>query len=632
MGLSHLIKKSTSLKNLINKPLIKRSLIFAYEAHKNQKRHSGEDYISHPVEVVKILSHANIRDEEVIAAGFLHDVIEKTDVTLNEFKRKFGKSVFGLVKGVTKLEKIHYQGNVRLRQLDSIKKLFFTMSRDPRVILVKLADRLHNMRTLACIPDKKKKNTAIETLEIYSPVANILGLREWSWELEDLSFKFLHSGIYEKISKKFGGVLQNISGCVNRIEKKLSACAGSNIIFKIKPFKKHNYHIYRTQQKKGPEFDAVRDSCAIKIITNTADNCYKLLGFIHGFYPPRPTSIKDYIAVPKINGYQALHTVVFGPEDTMLHIQIQTEGMYKHPKTFDVCKLQQGTFIKNILSIHKRAKNPEEFIRQMKLDMLGNKIFVFSSKGKIIDLPENSTCVDFAYAMHSNAGNYLKEVMVNGIKMPPCTKLKTGDIVKIVINKKIAGPCLEWLEEVKTIKARHYISKWHKSIKRDSAIKQGRKKIDKSLRVLLGTTLGRSKEEICQKIRAEKSYMDIDELFEMLGRGMENPNEVLAKIYPEKYLLRSEAQKNLSVDFYKKMHTKPVKLIVKADDVIGMLNKLTQCIAIKDINIEKITTATDKKDKSVMFEFIVAVENFKQLYELVMDLKRIYGVKDICKV
>lgn len=617
---------------LISTPLIKKSLFFAYKAHKNQKRHSGENYITHPLEVARILMRADIDDEEIIAASLLHDVLEKTNIDTFRLEREFGKNISNLVNGVTKLKKIHYNGNMHLRQSESIKKLFLTMSQDPRVMLVKLADRLHNMRTLEYVSDQKKKKIAMETFEIYSPAANMLGLREWAWELEDLSFKFLYPEKYEKISKDLGGVLKKISKCVRLIKKNLLKCAKGKIIFKIKSFRKHNCHIYRMQQKKGQEFNAIRDACAIKIITNTADNCYKLLGFIHSFFPPQSASIKDFIAIPKTNGYMGLHTVVFGSEGKMLHIQIQTESMWKRPINFNICKMQKEAFIKNILSIHKRAKNPGDFIRQMKLDMLGKKISVFSPKGKIIDLPENSTCVDFAYAVHPAIGNRLKEAIVNGVRMQPHAKLKTGDIVETVTNKRISGPCIEWMEKVKTIRARHYISKWHTLASRDLAVKAGMEKMDKALRVFLNTTMERSKKEICQRIKKGKAYANTDELFETVGRGKEKPDEALIKIYPEKHLLRSEAQKNLSASALKEMRAKPIKLTIKTDNAIGMLSKLTQCISVKNINIEKNTAQTYEEAKSAICEFIVAVENFKQLSELIADLEQIQGVRDICKV
>lgn len=624
MGIVHTLQKAAGGQILFNKPLIKNSLAFACNAHKNQKRCSGEDYIIHPLEVAGILFCAHVYDEEVIVAALLHDVIEKTNVSLAQLENKFGKNVKNLVDGVTKLSKIDYPQNRHFRQTDSIRKLLLTMSKDPRVILIKLADRLHNMRTLAYMPDWKKKAIACETLEIYSPMANLLGFRDWAWELEDLSFKFLNPKEYEKISQTFGGVSRSLSSCANSLKRKLLKLTNGKIKFEIQPFKKHNYHIYRAQHRVGREFNSTRDTSAIRITTDTVADCYELLGFVHSVYPPQPGKIKDYIAVPKINGYQGLHTVIFGPSGKMFHVQIRAKNMNE--------RMYGKKFIADVLSIYKRAKNPDDFIHRVKMDMLGSQMFVFSSKGRMINLPENSTCVDFAYAIHPNLGNSLKEAVVNGKVMQPCAKLKTGDIVKVITDRTQSGPHIEWLEVVQTTRAQHYISNWYKFANKKSVIEHGKEKLDKTLNVLLGTTLDKSKAGIGRLIRWKKTYTSLDELFETIGRGMEKPCEALTKIYSEKYLLKSEVQKTSRTRVFKKLQNKSVKLVITTADKMGLLNSLTHCISINNINIEESTIKTFKETKSAITEFIISVKTFRQLCRLVMELEQIPGVESIRKV
>lgn len=331
-----------NMKDILKQPLVQKSLIFAYKIHENHKHRSGKDYITHPLEVAKILSGFQGHDEEIIAAGLLHDVTIENAVSLAQLEQKFGENIKNLVDGANKLAKIYYKNAAKLERIDALKKVFLAMLQDPRIILIKLADRLHDMKTLKYMPKEEKNLIAAETLNIYGPIANFIGLREWAWELEELSFKTLYPKEYREISGAFKNVLKNIVGYVDQISNSLIKLTNNQIKFSIQAIKKHNYHIYRTRERKRDEFDCVKDTSAIKIITKTTDDCYKLFGLIHSLYKSKPSSIKDYIAIPKINGYQGLHAAIFSPEGKMLHIQIQTEAMAKQRVIFGDNKLKQN--------------------------------------------------------------------------------------------------------------------------------------------------------------------------------------------------------------------------------------------------------------------------------------------------
>ncbi|MFA6549857.1 MAG: HD domain-containing protein [Candidatus Gracilibacteria bacterium] len=609
-------------------PFLKKSISFAYNAHKDQKRHSGEDYINHPIEVAKILSKFNRDDEEMIAAGLLHDVIEKSQISLDQIENEFGESIKDMVDGVTKLAKIHYESNPEMRQTEALKKMFFIMSKDVRVILVKLADRLHNMRTIEFMPkDERKRSIATETLEIYCPIANILGLRQWAWELENLSFKVLNPRDYEEIKNKYRDVLKNLSGHTSQLKKGLSKFFHNKISLKIVSFKKHEYHIYRAIKQKKNNFDPVSDSSAIKVITNSVDNCYKVLGAIHRIYPPKPYAVKDYIAVPKINGYRGLHTTVFDTKGDSIHIQILTEEMDKYSMIMDKEKVYSGNLIKSIIAIHERTNNPLDFINQLKLDVLSDKIFVFSGQGEIFDLPEKSTCVDFAYAISEEEGHQCSGAIINGIKTHPLATLKNGDIVKIIVSKSQKGPLLDWIEFVKTDRARHHISNWFDSDK-ESNIRRGEDKMDLLFQKIINTTFKKEKHRIAKIIQDKCLYENMEDMLNKVGSGRERPCAALSKLYSDDEISDSMVKNH----YPQSKNHKTVKIIIEADDVVGILNKITQIMASRGINIEDVRTMSRKATKTITDEFIIDVENGNQLCELIFDLERIAGVRKVYKI
>lgn len=451
-----------------NTDLLVHAYRFADKAHANQKRKSGEPYIQHSLHTAFVL--AQIRaDLTTIIAGILHDVPEDTDISLEEIQDHFGDEVASLVEGITKLSKIKYRGVERYRE--SLRKMFLAMAEDIRVVLIKFCDRLHNLRTLDAQPPEKRLRIAQETMEIYVPIAGLLGIGRLKWQMEDLCFKYLYPEEYKKLEYKYeveqmAERNQYIQKVKNVLGQKLLE---AGIIFKIEGRFKHLYSIYKKMQIKDRKFDEIYDVFALRIIVPSVADCYKTLGVIHSIWKPKVDRFKDYIAVPKPNGYQSLHTTVFCLENKATEFQIRTMEMheeslfgiaahwYYKSKTGEERDQNQPHWIKDIISIQKQTNNTDEFIRDVKLNVFHDRIFVFSPKGDVFDLPEGSTPIDFAYLIHSEVGNKAGSAVVNNKITTLNHKLKNGDVVEIVIDKKRKTPNTDWLQFTKTHRAKEKI-------------------------------------------------------------------------------------------------------------------------------------------------------------------------------
>ncbi len=469
---------------------------YAAAAHEGQTRKTGEPYISHPVAVACILAKLHL-DLPTLLAALLHDVVEDTGVAVATVTEKFGKQVGELVDGVTKLDKIEFQ-SATVAQAENFRKMLLAMSQDVRVILVKLADRLHNMQTLDAMKSEKQKRIARETLEIYAPIANRLGLNPVYQELEDLSFKYLYPMRYRVISKAIKVARGNRKEVIGKILEEIKQrLADAHIEADVKGREKHLYSVYRKMMNKATALAQVHDIYGFRVVVKDAASCYLALGCLHALYKPIPGKFKDYIAIPKANGYQSLHTTLFGPFGTPIEVQIRSEEMHKIAnagvaahwkyKTTDanLTALQQQThqWLQRLLEIQTESDDSYEFLENFKVDLFPDEVYVFTPKGNILALPRGSTAVDFAYAVHTDVGNSCVAVKINNELAPLRTEMRNGDNVEI-ITAALAKPNPAWLNYVVTGKARSHIRHYLKTLQATESAHLGERMLNMALRAL----------------------------------------------------------------------------------------------------------------------------------------------------
>jgi len=470
MTIERIIKKFQENHPGAEVEVLKKAWEFASVAHAGQVRKNGDPYIQHPLHTAYILAEIKA-DLATVAAGILHDVPEDTTWTINDIKKDFGPEIASLVKGITKLGKIKYRGIERYRE--NLKKMFLAMTTDLRVVFIKFCDRLHNLRTLENLPPDKQKRIAQETLEIYAPIAGLLGISRLKWQMEDICFKFLFPENFHELEYKYE-VEKKVER--NRFFQKVKNILAvkldeAKINYEIEVRFKHLYSIWKKMQEKDRKFNEIYDVFALRVIVDTIDDCYKVLGIIHALWKPKPNRFKDYIAVPKPNGYRSLHTTIFGPEGKATEFQIRTKEMheesiyglsahwyYKARKNKE--KYQQPSWVKEIIDIQKEITNTNEFVKNIKLDIFRDRIFVFSPKGDVFELPEKATPIDFAYAVHTNIGNKAAGVIINDKLGRLDQELKNGDLVEIIVEKNRQHPTKDWLKFVKTRRARDKIKQY----------------------------------------------------------------------------------------------------------------------------------------------------------------------------
>ena len=469
---------------------------YAFAAHDGQTRKTGEPYITHPVAVACILAKLHL-DLPTLLAALLHDVVEDTGVPIAEISEKFGKQVADLVEGLTKLDKIEFQSATQA-QAENFRKMLLAMSQDVRVILVKLADRLHNMQTLEAMQPAKQKRIAQETLEIYAPIANRLGLNLIYQELEDLSFKYLHPMRYRVISKAIKVARGNRKEVISKILESIQkALAVAHIEADVKGREKHLYSVYRKMANKATALAQIHDIYGFRILVKDMPTCYLTLGALHALYKPIPGKFKDYIAIPKANGYQSLHTTLFGPYGTPIEVQMRSEEMHKVAnagvaahwmyKTNDasLTALQQQThqWLQRLLEIQTESDDSYEFLENFKVDLFPDEVYVFTPKGNILALPRGSTAVDFAYAVHTDVGNRCVAVKINNEQAPLRTEMHNGDNVEI-ITAPLAKPNPAWLNYVVSGKARSHIRHYLKTLQATESAHLGERMLNLALRAL----------------------------------------------------------------------------------------------------------------------------------------------------
>ena len=558
--------------------LVEKAYKFAKKTHSGQFRVSGEPYIVHPVEVAKILAGLEVDTNTVIAA-FLHDILEDTDTKPEVIKDEFGDDVLNLVQGVTKLGKLKFKSKEE-RQAENFRRLFIAMANDIRVIFLKLADRLHNMRTLSYMPEEKQKKIAQETLDIFAPLANRLGIYKIKAELEDLSLRYLEPDKYYEIAQLVAQTKADREITVNMLIDKISQdVKKSGINAQITGRAKHYYSIYAKMKRQNVKFDDLYDITAVRVIVDTVRECYEVLGLIHSQFKPIPGRFKDYIAMPKGNMYQSLHTSVIGPRSKPLEVQIRTWDMHqvaeygvaahwrykeKGSQKADNASDMKFSWMHKLVEYEKDMKNAQDYVKSVKLDLFSDQVFAFTPDGDVLDLPKDATPVDFSYRIHSDVGHKTVGALINGRIVPLNTKIQNGDIVEI-LTSKTPSPRLDWLTFVVTKQASQKIRQWFKKNNRDEHVKLGKSNLEHELTKAVFDEYIKNGE--FETVAKAMNYQTAEDLFAAVGYGETTSNKVLNK-------LKKPADKNPEDSFHQSNRKSSKKDIIGLE---GLMYSFAMC-------------------------------------------------------
>ena len=667
---------------------IEKAFLVAKKAHSGQKRKSGENYITHPLDAANYLADYNL-DYETIMAAILHDVVEDTEISLNDLGKDFGKTVSELVDGVSKLDKINFDSKEEA-DAANLQKMILAMSNDIRVLLIKLADRRHNLSTIKVLNRKKAKRIAKETLEIYAPLALRLGIHNLSKELENLSFKTYYPMRQEILTQQIDKARGNRKFLMNKIQAEvIKKLESESIKSQTKAREKHAYGIYKKMKLKELKFSQIHDIFGVRIITGSVDFCYRALGCIHNLYKPIPGRFKDYIAIPKSNGYQSLHTSVLGPHNLPMEFQIRTDDMHQlaeagiaahwfYKTKSSISKLsREQQWLNNLLDIQKQSGNPTEFLGSIKQDLNPGKVYVFSSKGEIIELPKKATLIDFAYSIHTDVGNKYLSGKVDGETKPPNTILKNGQ--RIVIKNSVKSkPDPAWLNFVISVKARTSIRNYLRSIHASDAIKLGEKLLKSSLEEC-NVSLEDVPKKTLKFILSEYKYKSIEDLYKSIGLGNKIPKLIALRMAPSFKKIDSaspydiEGSEGLVMSYAKCCHPVPGDLIVghtsqgkgivvhrsscksinrtkfdsesielrwsenvdnnfnasimiEVENQRGVLAQVSSVIAQSEHNIESVNYTDSHETGHNMMVFVISVKNIIQISKLLDKLKKIKNV------
>ncbi len=542
MEVKEYIEKIKSINKNVDIEKLEKAFHYAQSAHEGQLRKSGEPFFIHPLAVSLIVAELEV-DSDTIIACLLHDTIEDTDVSFEDIETEFGHSVAQLVDGVTKLTKMHYETKEEI-QVENLRKMFLAMAKDIRVILIKLVDRLHNMRTLKYQSEHKKQEKALETLEIYVPIAHRLGIFKIKGELEDLCLLYLEPEIYYELSNKINKKLSERKTYIDKVLEQISDSLDEiEMSYEVYGRPKNFYSIYKKLKYQKKEFSEIYDITAIRILVDTVKDCYAALGTVHTLWKPMPGRFKDYIAMPKPNMYRSLHTTVMGNEGEPFEVQIRTHEMHKVSEYgiaahFNYKEAKKGmnnideklVWLRQMMEWQGDIDNPEEFLDSLKIDILNHQVYVFTPQSSVVELPEGSTPVDFAYKIHTEVGNKCVGAKVNGRIVPLNFKLSTGEIVEVLTQKNSNGPSRDWLTFVKSTQAKNKIKHWFKKERREENIEKGRDMIEKEIRKAGFKVADLMAPKWLDPLMARLSVYSVDDLYATIGYGGIMMNQVLPKL------------------------------------------------------------------------------------------------------
>jgi GTP pyrophosphokinase len=531
--------------------LIRKAYVFSAKVHQGQLRLSGEPYLSHPLEVSGILADLRL-DTTTVAVGLLHDTVEDTFTSLDEVNRLFGEEISFLVDGITKISQMAFS-NIEEQAAENIRKMILAMAKDIRVVLIKLADRLHNMQTLEYMPAEKRRRIAQETREIYAPLANRLGIGRLKWQLEDLSFKYLEPEIYADIKRRVAQTRKQQLQAIEEVKRLIQAELNeAGLPAEVVGRPKHYYSIYQKMQRKGISFEDVMDLLGVRIITDSVQHCYGALGAIHSLWTPVPGEFDDYVAMPKPNMYQSLHTAVIGPHGKPLEVQIRTidmhriaeQGIAAHWKYKEKGKLDEKynkrfVWLQQLLEWQQNLKDPREFLRSIKTDLFPDEVYVFTPKGEVKGFPKGATPIDFAYSIHTDVGHQCVGAKVNGRIVPLKYQLKNGDIVEILTLANHT-PSRDWLKIVKTSRAINRIRHWLKVEQRQRSIALGKEICEREMKRAHLSLAKLEKLGKLLQVANQLGFQHVEELMAAIGYGKVSARQVIGRLVPAQEMHRLE--------------------------------------------------------------------------------------------
>ena len=652
------IKEAKSHNRRIDTKLIMRAYNYAITNHGDQLRKSGEPYIIHPVQVAYVLSTLGL-DADTICAALMHDLAEDTSVTIKDISDNFSPEIAAMVDGVTKLGKINYVSKEE-QQAENYRKMFLAMGKDIRVILIKLSDRLHNMRTLKYLSRERQIANAKETIELYAPLANRLGVYSLKWELEDLSFKYLYPEEYreivEGIDKKRDERLKFIDEIEDEIKRELKR---QKIVAEITGRAKHLYSIYRKMQRDNKTLDQIYDLFALRILVNSVKDCYAALGVVHELYTPMPGRFKDYIAVPKPNMYQSLHTTLIGKEGTPFEVQIRTYNMHRVAEfgiaahwAYKEASFRSGKkenvqvaedklgWLRESLEWQKDLQEPKQFLDTLRTELFEDEVYVFTPKGDIKTLPKGATPIDFAYSIHAEIGNKMTGCKINSKMMPIITELKNGDIVEVITSENSRGPSHDWLKFVKSTSAKTRIQQYFKKHDRQENITKGRETIEKEVK-RIGVKFDQLFiEKYYVPALTRYSFKTLDDMFAAVGFGSIGATKVISRVLEEyrkdnKEENYEEQIKKLSSPAISKQHVSKTGVVVKGidncrvllskccnpvkgDDIIGYITR-GRGISVHRSDCNNVKELVKDEDRIIEVHW-VQDENAASYYEVEMEV------------
>ena len=630
--------------------ILEKAFDFAEKAHKGQLRKSGEPFFIHPLAVAKMLAEMEM-DMPSIIAGILHDVVEDTEVTSKQIAEEFSSEIAYLVDGVTKLKHIPVSSKEEL-QAENLRKMFISMASDIRVIVIKLVDRLHNMRTLQYVNTDSQITKARETLEIYTPLAHRLGMSKIKWELEDLCFKYLEPDTYQDLKKQINAKREDrekyIQGVLETIREKTSE-AGLKVFLDGRP--KHLYSVYKKMVKQNKTLEQIYDLIAIRVIVDTVQECYTILGIIHELYKPMPGRFKDYISMPKPNMYQSLHTTLIGPDGMPFEAQIRTWEMHKIAESGIAAhwKYKEGgtttsefdeklDWVRHLLDIQKDSGDASQFVDTFKMDLFTEEVFVFTPKGDVKNLPAGSNPIDFAYSIHSAIGNRMIGAKVNGEIKPLNYRLKNGDIVDVITTKETHGPSRDWLSIVKSSEAKSKIRQWFKKERREENIEHGKSFIERELKKQGFTHEQLFNKEYIGPILKKHNFNSIDDLLNVVGFGELTAQKVVSRLRDEylkdnpKDVLSTESLENIVSK--EKKQTTDSGIVVKGidnclvrfskccnpvpgDNIVGYITR-GRGVSIHRADCPNIQSMNEFKDREIDVRW---AQNFSTTYNAELTIK-----------